>query len=160
MFPCFSPATIIMDSKLKSLKVVDLKDILQKANVAVPAKANKQDLIAKVVASQAAIDVYNKQQNPGAADDLVCTLYLFLRAQILITCPVGPSRRASPRCNTCVPRLTDPLYSFDWEGDESAPPAKEAPASKPPAPEPAKAAKPASKAAAKPPSKAAAKSVC
>lgn len=96
-----------MDAKLKSLKVVELKDILQKANVTVPAKANKQDLIAKILGSSAAIEVYNKQQNPTAADDLVCTLFI-RHAHILIVCLVGPSRRASPLHNTCVPRLTNP----------------------------------------------------
>lgn len=66
------------DAKLKSLKVVDLKDILAKASVSVPAKANKQDLITRILASPAALEVYAKQQNPNAAppptaaDDLVC----------------------------------------------------------------------------------------
>lgn len=67
------------EAKLKTLKVVDLKDILAKASVSVPAKANKQDLIARILGSPAAIEVYNKQQNPNAvpsssttADDLVC----------------------------------------------------------------------------------------
>ncbi|KAI0645400.1 hypothetical protein C8Q79DRAFT_691307 [Trametes meyenii] len=54
-----------MEAKLKSLKVVDLKDILNKAGVAIPSKANKPDLIAKVLASPAAVDVYN-QQHGGA----------------------------------------------------------------------------------------------
>ncbi|TFK94597.1 hypothetical protein K466DRAFT_579849 [Polyporus arcularius HHB13444] len=53
-----------MDSKLKSLKVVDLKDILAKANVAITGKANKQDLIAKILASPEAVDVYNKSHGP------------------------------------------------------------------------------------------------
>jgi SAP domain-containing ribonucleoprotein len=55
------------EAKLKSLKVVDLKDILSKASVSVPAKANKQDLIARILASPPALEVYNKQQNPNAA---------------------------------------------------------------------------------------------
>ncbi|CDO76712.1 hypothetical protein BN946_scf184796.g6 [Trametes cinnabarina] len=50
-----------MESKLKSLKVVDLKDILNKASVAIPSKANKQDLIAKILATPAAVDIYNQQ---------------------------------------------------------------------------------------------------
>lgn len=48
-----------MDAKLKLLKVVDLKAVLAKAQVQVPAKANKSDLIAKIIASKSAIDVYN-----------------------------------------------------------------------------------------------------
>lgn len=51
----------------KSLKVVDLKDILSKANVALTGKANKPDLIAKILASPEAIEVYN--QNYGPAPD-------------------------------------------------------------------------------------------
>ncbi|OCH93129.1 hypothetical protein OBBRIDRAFT_832904 [Obba rivulosa] len=48
-----------MDSKLHALKVVDLKDLLQKAAVPIPSKANKQDLINKVLESPAALDLYN-----------------------------------------------------------------------------------------------------
>lgn len=68
------------EAKLKTLKVVDLKDILSKASVSLPAKANKQDLIARILGSTAALEVYNRQQNPNApssahtttaADDLV-----------------------------------------------------------------------------------------
>lgn len=70
--------------KLKALKVVELKDILSKAGVSAPAKANKQDLIARIVANPAALDVYKKLQNPvsappvqqsSTADDLVCLFY-------------------------------------------------------------------------------------
>jgi hypothetical protein len=68
------------EAKLKALKVVDLKDILAKASVSAPAKANKQDLIARILASPAALGVYNKLQNLNtstapisstATDDLV-----------------------------------------------------------------------------------------
>ncbi|KAH9949612.1 hypothetical protein B0H21DRAFT_727646 [Amylocystis lapponica] len=52
------------ESKLKALKVVDLKDLLTKAAVPIPSKANKQDLIAKVLASPAALQVYH-QQHPS-----------------------------------------------------------------------------------------------
>lgn len=61
-----------MDAKLKSLKVVDLKDILAKAAVSAPAKANKQELIARIVASPQAIAVYNKQYpSKPPTDDLL-----------------------------------------------------------------------------------------
>jgi HeH/LEM domain len=49
-----------MDSKLKALKVVDLRAILAKANVSCPAKANKQDLIARIIASPPAIKIYHQ----------------------------------------------------------------------------------------------------
>ena len=51
----------------KALKVVDLKDILAKANVAVTGKANKPDLIAKILASPEAIEVYNNNYGPAPA---------------------------------------------------------------------------------------------
>lgn len=82
-------STIMSEAKLKALKVVDLKDILAKASVSAPAKANKQELIARILASPAALAVYNKQQNPNsstvsvsatATDDLVC-------ASIALHCP-------------------------------------------------------------------------
>ena len=40
------------------MKVVELKDILQRANVTIPAKANKPDLISKIASTKAAIDVF------------------------------------------------------------------------------------------------------
>ncbi|THH15469.1 hypothetical protein EW146_g5013 [Bondarzewia mesenterica] len=55
-----------MESKLKALKVVDLRDILVKAAVSAPAKAPKSDLIAKILASPAALDTYN-QKYPSAS---------------------------------------------------------------------------------------------
>ena len=65
--PRFSPSTTPTDSRCprKALKVVDLKDILAKANVAVTGKANKQDLIAKILGAPEAIDVYNKIHGPA-----------------------------------------------------------------------------------------------
>ncbi|KAH9935406.1 uncharacterized protein B0H18DRAFT_1207035 [Fomitopsis serialis] len=57
-----------MDAKLKALKVVDLKDILTRAAVSIPSKSNKNDLIARILASPAALDVYNAQHSPKAPD--------------------------------------------------------------------------------------------
>ncbi|KAF7794485.1 hypothetical protein EIP86_005619 [Pleurotus ostreatoroseus] len=48
------------ESKLKALKVPELKEILNQAKVAFPARANKADLIAKILGSQPALDVYNQ----------------------------------------------------------------------------------------------------
>lgn len=51
----------------KALKVVDLKAILTEASVTTPAKANKNDLIARIIASPAALAVYNKHHpTPGS----------------------------------------------------------------------------------------------
>ena len=59
-----------MDSnKLKALKVVDLRAILAKANVAAPAKATKSDLITRIQASKPAQDAYLSLYPPQ--DDLL-----------------------------------------------------------------------------------------
>ena len=59
-----------MDSnKLKALKVVDLKAILAKANIQVPAKSTKNGLILKIEASKPAQDAYLSLYPPQ--DDLL-----------------------------------------------------------------------------------------
>jgi len=63
-----------MESKLKALKVVDLRAILAKANVSFPTKANKQDLVARIIASQAATQVYYKLHPDHQLDECVCLL--------------------------------------------------------------------------------------
>ena len=40
------------------MKVVELKAILQEANVSIPAKANKPDLIAKIIETPEALEVF------------------------------------------------------------------------------------------------------
>ena len=57
-----------MDVKLKALRVVDLRQILVTANVSVPAKATKTDIIAKIQASKDALDAYAQLYPP---DDLL-----------------------------------------------------------------------------------------
>ena len=49
-----------METKLKALKVVDLRAILAKSNVSFPTRATKQDLIARIVDSPTAIQVYHQ----------------------------------------------------------------------------------------------------
>ncbi|KAG8709992.1 hypothetical protein FRC09_000365, partial [Ceratobasidium sp. 395] len=46
-----------MEAKLKALKVADLKDILTKSNTPIGSKANKADLIAKILATPAALEL-------------------------------------------------------------------------------------------------------
>ncbi|KAH8828401.1 hypothetical protein DL96DRAFT_1174955 [Flagelloscypha sp. PMI_526] len=53
-----------MDAALKSLKVTDLKAILQKASISIPAKSNKSDLIGIISSNQASINVYNQTYMP------------------------------------------------------------------------------------------------
>lgn len=48
----------------KSLKVLDLKDILKRASVTVPPQPNKAKLIAAILGAPAAVDVYNESYNP------------------------------------------------------------------------------------------------
>ncbi|KAI5118918.1 hypothetical protein M0805_003742, partial [Coniferiporia weirii] len=49
----------------KALKVVDLKDLLARAGVPIPAKANKPDLIANIIASPSALDVFHETYSKG-----------------------------------------------------------------------------------------------
>ena len=49
-----------METKLKTLKVVDLRAILAKSNVSFPTRATKQDLIARIVDSPTATQVYHQ----------------------------------------------------------------------------------------------------
>lgn len=53
-----------MDSKLKALKVVDLKAILANANLPCPAKSTKPDIIARIIASSSAINSYYQLYDP------------------------------------------------------------------------------------------------
>ncbi|KAG2079046.1 hypothetical protein BDR04DRAFT_1086111 [Suillus decipiens] len=69
-----------MDTKLKALKVQELKEILSKASIP-PGNAKKQDLINKILANPPAIDVFytlhpaakpkNSKPVPPADDDLL-----------------------------------------------------------------------------------------
>ncbi|KAI0081865.1 hypothetical protein K474DRAFT_1655729 [Panus rudis PR-1116 ss-1] len=54
------------EAQLKALKVVELKDILTSANVALHGKANKADLVAKILASPDALQVYHARHTPQA----------------------------------------------------------------------------------------------
>lgn len=56
------PADI--EQKLKALKVADLKAVLAKADVDVPARATKADLVARIVASEPAQDAYKAIYEP------------------------------------------------------------------------------------------------
>jgi len=62
-----------MESRLKALKVVELKEILTKAGVAIPAKANKPDLIAKIIETPAALEVFELTRGGGDKEKFVGT---------------------------------------------------------------------------------------
>ena len=49
----------------KALKVIELKDLLTKAGVAIPAKANKPDLIAKIIETPAALQLFESSRGGG-----------------------------------------------------------------------------------------------
>ena len=70
-----------MDAKLKALKVVDLKHILSSASVSVPAKATKNDLIAKILGSKEALDAHAKLYPP---DDLLAPPEEYATRSLLI----------------------------------------------------------------------------
>ncbi|PCH43705.1 hypothetical protein WOLCODRAFT_104009, partial [Wolfiporia cocos MD-104 SS10] len=95
------------ESKLKALKVVDLKHILARAAVPVPSKSTKPDLIARVLASPAARAVYDAQF--GAAKD---------------TQPDPPRSKNDP---APADDLLAPPEDLDWSPDadptQGAPPA-------------------------------------
>ncbi|TFK18923.1 hypothetical protein FA15DRAFT_674908 [Coprinopsis marcescibilis] len=55
-----------MDSKLKALKVAELRAILSQANASAPAKATKQDLITRILASESAQAAYQQTYEPDA----------------------------------------------------------------------------------------------
>jgi SAP domain-containing ribonucleoprotein len=107
-----------MDTKLKALKVVDLKDILSKASISVPAKANKNDLISKILASPAAVEQYHKIHSKPSSpnDDLVC-------APLLISCRGLTSSRSSrpPKSMLSYRNASSqliPFISVDWNADD------------------------------------------
>ncbi|KZV68588.1 hypothetical protein PENSPDRAFT_653084 [Peniophora sp. CONT] len=56
-----------MESKLKSLKVAELKELLAGVNITTPNRATKADLISKVLESQAAQDAYMTKYEPNSA---------------------------------------------------------------------------------------------
>ncbi|KAI0779833.1 hypothetical protein C8Q74DRAFT_718528 [Fomes fomentarius] len=91
----------------KALKVVDLKDILAKAGVAI-GKANKPDLIAKILASSEAVAVYNKNYGGPSADSVqsASAASTGVQEQLaavcsfpspLFVCSTVPSRRVQPQ---------------------------------------------------------------
>jgi hypothetical protein len=79
-----------MEAKLKALKVVDLKDILAKANQQPPPKATKTDLIARILASKDATAVYNQKFPPK--DDLLAP-----PEEYVSPLPIFPSFQPSPQ---------------------------------------------------------------
>ena len=48
------------------LKVVELKDLLTRAQIPIPARANKPDLIAKIIDSPAALNVFDELHGGGS----------------------------------------------------------------------------------------------
>jgi SAP domain-containing ribonucleoprotein len=90
-----------MEAKLKTLKVADLKDILAKAQQPPPPKATKSDLIARILASKEATDVYNAKFAPK--DDLLAPPEEYVPSFSLFLC--APT--------TC---------SLDWDVDQVNPP--------------------------------------
>ncbi|CAE6459251.1 unnamed protein product, partial [Rhizoctonia solani] len=57
-----------MEAKLKALKVADLKEILTKSSTPIPSKANKADLIAKILATPEALKLAGGESAPAAEE--------------------------------------------------------------------------------------------
>ncbi|KAJ3868563.1 hypothetical protein EV359DRAFT_32064 [Lentinula novae-zelandiae] len=100
-----------MEAKLKSLKVVDLKQILTRASAVPAGKANKADLIAKIIATPAAVDAFNalhpSKPAPPSHDDLLAP----------------PEEYELPLFNAAHPPDFPLEISLDWTVDE-VPPSK------------------------------------
>ncbi|KAJ7072488.1 hypothetical protein C8F01DRAFT_1243539 [Mycena amicta] len=91
-----------MEAKLKSLKVAELKDLLKGQTL--PAKANKVDLIARIIASKEATDAYNAKYAPK--DDLLAPPEdLDWDADQV----AAPETAAEPPVKTCLPQLKPAL---------------------------------------------------
>lgn len=96
----------------KALKVVDLKDILTKSATTVPAKANKQELISRILASPAALAEYNNQHSPAPVEqneDLVRHAPLHPESHFLIP----PLHQLAPPEEYVCPTASKPeLYKY------------------------------------------------
>ncbi|EUC58654.1 hypothetical protein RSOL_270790 [Rhizoctonia solani AG-3 Rhs1AP] len=57
-----------MEAKLKALKVADLKEILTKSSTPIPSKANKADLIAKILATPDALKLAGGDPAPATTE--------------------------------------------------------------------------------------------
>ncbi|TFK54376.1 hypothetical protein OE88DRAFT_1655027 [Heliocybe sulcata] len=125
-----------MDSKLKALKVVDLKDILQKASVPLPSKANKADLIAAIQANPAAVAEFEKRNGGGsskppapAPEAGASTLQASVPNAVAAGAPSLSSKAASKRATTAhasavASEPSVPASSATPEADTPAPDSK------------------------------------
>ncbi|KAI0342057.1 hypothetical protein BDW22DRAFT_1358183 [Trametopsis cervina] len=95
-----------MESKLKALKVVELKEILSKAQVAVGGKANKADLIAKILASPQALAVLEGNSSSSPAQSTPA--------------PVAQPAAPQPSVNSASPSSAATLAPVSKVAPESA----------------------------------------
>ncbi|KAJ7675054.1 hypothetical protein B0H17DRAFT_1081646 [Mycena rosella] len=93
-----------MDAKLKTLKVVDLKDILTKAAQPPPPKATKSDLIARIQASKEATAVYNQKFAPK--DDLLAPPEDLDWDVDQVNPPETPAEQPKPPAASAAPKQT------------------------------------------------------
>ncbi|KAI1796447.1 hypothetical protein LXA43DRAFT_1079602, partial [Ganoderma leucocontextum] len=114
-----------MEAKLKALKVVDLKDILAKANVTVTGKANKQDLIAKILGAPDAVDVYNKIYVPAPTKSAENAPAASSRALEKSEAP-PPPKASAPASPPKPSKAAVPVFSKP--ASQAAPDAPDAPA--------------------------------
>lgn len=76
-------------SRRKALKVAELKDILSKAQVMVPGKANKADLIARILASPEATLVFERNLGSNAQSATPKVAPSTKKAETVSACPIA-----------------------------------------------------------------------
>ncbi|ELU38460.1 CAP-Gly domain-containing protein [Rhizoctonia solani AG-1 IA] len=109
-----------MEAKLKALKVAELKEILTKSSTPIPSKANKADLIAKILATPDALKLAGGGEAAASAP-----------APAVAAEPVAPAAPApAPAAEAAAKPVDDDLFTttrvdridrFDWEGTGAKP---------------------------------------
>ncbi|KAF8706023.1 hypothetical protein RHS03_05195, partial [Rhizoctonia solani] len=108
-----------MEAKLKALKVAELKEILTKSSTPIPTKANKADLIAKILATPDALKLAGGGEAAAPAPAPA-------PAAAAAAEPVAPAAPA-PAAEAAAKPVDDDLLAppendeFDWEGTGAKP---------------------------------------
>ncbi|KAF8756930.1 hypothetical protein RHS01_04070 [Rhizoctonia solani] len=96
-----------MEAKLKALKVAELKEILTKSSTPIPTKANKADLIAKILATPDALKLAGGGEAAASAPAPAALPNLWLLRLLLLLLQLKQLRNRIDR--------------FDWEGTGAKP---------------------------------------
>ncbi|EKM54354.1 uncharacterized protein PHACADRAFT_258157 [Phanerochaete carnosa HHB-10118-sp] len=112
-----------MESKLKALKVVDLKEILSSAQVTVTGKANKSDLVAKILASPEAVKVYEQQYGSPENNDasaFAASHGTIPTSGVSDSQPVESQRKSAQYIETTTPEVAKPAASSSTVAPKSS----------------------------------------